>query len=48
MVGDVVCPLLGGTDLFPKLPLGYSFAVFATNFVRHQLNAVLLLCSRQQ
>ena len=40
---------LRGTDVFPKLlVLGYSFAVFAAKLVRHQLNAVLLLCSRQQ
>ena len=51
MVGDVVCVLscevLIFSDFFPKLLLGYSFAVFATNLVRHQLDAVLLLlCSR--
>ena len=33
-----LCPLLQGTDFFPKLLLGYSFAVFVTNLVRHQLN----------
>jgi len=52
MVGDVVCVLscevLIFSDFFPKLLLGYSFAVIATNLVRHQLDAVLLLCSRQQ
>jgi len=48
MVGDGLCPFLRGTDFFPKLLLGHSFAVIATNLVRHQLNAVLLRCSRQQ
>ena len=37
MVGDGLCPFLRGTDFFPKLLLGYSFAVFAANLVRHQL-----------
>ena len=39
---------LARTGFFLKLLLGYSFAVFAANSMRHQLNAVLLLCSRQQ
>ena len=43
-----LCPPLRGAGIFLKLLLGYSFAVFAANLVRHQLNAVLLLCSRQQ
>jgi len=48
MVGNVVCVLSCEVLIFPKLLLGYSFAVFATNLVMLQLNAVLLLCSRQQ
>jgi hypothetical protein len=49
MVGDVVCVLFCKVLIsFPKLLLGYSFAVFAANLASHQLNAALLLCSRQQ
>ena len=49
MFGDVVCVLSCEVLIFfPKLLLEYSFAVFAANLARHQLNAVLLLSSRQQ
>ena len=41
-----LCPLLRGTGFSPKLLLWYPFAVFAANLASHQVNAVLLLCSR--
>jgi len=42
------CPLLRDFDFFPKLLLGYSFAVFAAHSTSHPLYTALLPYFRQQ